>query len=242
MAIIIGICDDEKIHRDQIRDLCEQYFEACPQKHGYVEFSSGEEVLAYPGERMVILFLDIEMGDVSGLDVLERLQKSDFVWRIAFVSSHKEKCLDTIDVKTLAFLEKPVTFSGVKKCLSIALRENAQNKTATFTVLEGKKDVELSDIVYIQADRHYVSVFAKKSDFTGYDSLKQYEEQLKGTTMVRIHKSYLVNLQYVKKLFAEEVLMTDGRRLPIGRKYNTCFKESYFNFIRTVTMERNDAK
>lgn len=240
--ILIGICDDEKMHRLNVRQLCERYFTEFPQERSYLEFASGEEVLAYQGERIHLLFLDIEMGGASGLDVLNSLRESNRIWRIAFASSHGEQRLDTIDMKTLAFLDKPLSYEGVKKCLDITVKENAQNISVTFTLMDGKRDVELSEIVYIRAEKHYVSVCARQCDFMGYDSLKQFEEQLQGTTMIRIHKSYLVNMQYIKKFLAEEVLMADGKRLPIGRKYKSAVKETYYNFVRSVTIGRNDAK
>jgi len=240
--ISIGICDDEQQHRQYLKELAERYFLEYPKEHAYVEFSSGDEVLAYRGERIHLLFLDIEMGNTSGLDVLDALRENDSVWRIAFASSHPEQRLDTIDMKTLAFLDKPLSYVGVKKCLSIAIRENEENIRVTFTMLDGKKEVELSDIFYIQAERHYASVFTTKDNFMGFDSLKQYEEQLRGTSMTRIHKSFLVNRQYVKKMLAEEVVMVDGKHLPIGRKYNSAVKENYLDFVRSVTIGRNGSK
>ncbi len=239
--ILIGICDDEQQHRIRLKELCEQFFSEFPNNHDYVEFSSGEEVLSYDGERMHLLFLDIQMGEVSGLDILDALREKDNVWRIAFVSSYVEYRIDTIDLKTLAFLEKPLTYEGVKKCLGIAIRENKENINTTFTLMDGKRNVELSDIIYIQAQGHYVIVHARKDDFTCYDSLKQYEELVKGTSMIRIHKSYLVNMQYIKKILAEEIVMADGKRLPIGRKYTKDIKEKYFTFVKSVTIGRNES-
>ena len=112
--IFIGICDDEQQHRQYLKELAERYFLEYPKEHAYVEFSSGDEVLAYRGERIHLLFLDIEMGNTSGLDVLDALRENDSVWRIAFASSHPEQRLDTIDMKTLAFLDKPLSYVGVK--------------------------------------------------------------------------------------------------------------------------------
>lgn len=238
--IIIGICDDEKMYRAQIIEICEQYFQIHSYEHKYVEFASGEEALAYQGDKILLLFLDIEMGETSGLDVLDRLRESDLVWRIAFASSHKEQMLDTIDLKTLAFLEKPIAYPGVEKCLNIAIREQERNIVAVFTMLDGKKSIELSDLRYVQAEGHYIRVSGKSQNFVGYDSIKQCEEQLQGTTMIRIHKSYLVNLQYVKRIGAKEVIMSDEGRLPVGRKYGSSFREQYLNFVRSVAIGRNE--
>jgi len=240
--IRIGICDDVKQHRDRLKDLCECYFITHPMEHDYAFFSTGKEVLVYQGESMCLLFLDIEMGESSGLDVLESLRESDMIWRIAFASSHVEHMIDTIDIKTLAFLNKPLQREGVEKCLDIAIRESEQNVSIAFKVLDGNKSVKLGDLIYIQADKHYVNVFARPNGFTGYNSLKQLEEQLQGTTMVRIHKSYLVNMQYINRIMLGEVCMSDGTRLPIGRKYNSSVKESFYRFVKAVTYQRNDIK
>ena len=236
--IIIGICDDESKHRQNVINLCERYFTECPLDHKYVEFMSGEEAFSYQGERILLLFLDIEMGETSGLDVLDRLRSSDKIWRIAFASNHGEQRLDTIDLKTLAFLDKPLPYEGVKRCLQIAIKENNENISAFFTLIDGKKSIELSEIAYIQAERHYVSVFTKQDCFMSFDSLKQVEERLCGTSVMRIHKSYLVNMQYVKKMSAEEVIMSDGTRLQIGRRYHSKVKDGYHNYIRSVTIGR----
>lgn len=240
IMVWIGICDDEEFHRRQIIKHCEYYFESVRQEHCYIEFSSGEEVLAYHGDRLLILFMDIEMGEVSGLGVLEKLRESDLVWRFAFVSNHQEQRLDTIDIKTLAFIEKPIQYAAVEKCMNIAIREHEKNILATFTVFDGKNCVEISDIIYIQADRYYVSIHAKNKSFVGYDGIGQCEEQLQGTSMVRVHKSYLINMQHVHKLSAGEVVMEDGLRLPVGRKYSINVREKYHNFLKSVTVERND--
>lgn len=240
--ILIGICDDEEMHRHKIMQLCEQYFQEYTQEHSYIEFASGEEVLAYQGDQIHILFWDIEMGNTSGLDVLNSLRESDRFWRIAFASSHSEQRLDTIDMKTLAFLDKPLSYEGIKKCLQITITENTQNICATFTSLQGKKSVRLSEIVYIRAVKHFAFVYTRQCDFIGFDSIKESEQQLQATTMIRIHKSYLVNMQYIKKLSEEEVLMSDGEKLPIGRKYRFSVKETYYQFVRSVTIGRNGAR
>ncbi len=236
----IGICDDEKSHCERVRGFCDRFFEERAQKYEVLEFYDGRDVLAYDGKRIDLLFLDIEMGEISGLEVLNQLRRSDDVWRIVVVSSHFEERLNTIDTKTLAFLDKPVNYNGIEKCLDVAIRENRQNRIATFSQFDGKRNIELDDILYIQADRHYVSVNLKKGNFVGYDSLKQYEDQFQGTQVIRIHKSYMVNMYHIKKILSEEVIMEDGARIPIGRKYKSELKDTYYEFVRSTTYRRMD--
>lgn len=68
----IGVCDDFKLYRDNIREQCDRLFEEIGKEYTCIEFSSGEEVLRYDGPIMHLLFLDTEMPDMNGIEVLVR--------------------------------------------------------------------------------------------------------------------------------------------------------------------------
>ena len=237
--ILVGICDDEEIHRRGMRKLCEQYFDEFPYAHDYIEFSSGEEVLLYGGEQIHLLFLDIEMEGVSGLEVMQKLRRNDRVWRIAFVSNHLEQRLDTIDIKTLVFLEKPVQYAGVAKCLNITIQESEKNKTVVFNSLVGKKSLREDEIYYIKAEIHYIDVFTRDEEIMCCDSFKECEQKLVDSAFVRIHRSYLVNMQHIKKLQSEEVLLDDGTKLPVGRRFHASVKETHIKYISGLLRQRD---
>ncbi len=237
--IIIGICDDEEQYRAQIKLLCSAFFDTQKQEFGFVEFTSGEEVLAYQGDRIHLLFLDIEMPGMGGLEVLSRVRRNERIWRIVFVTSHKELKWETIDLKTLAFLEKPLEKAGVETCIKTVLRENRENIEISYRTLKGAGHILLDEVVFVQARGNYVSICSVKEEIPGYDSIKTIEKQTDGTDMVRTHKSYLANLQHVKKVNGEGLLMTNGAVVPVGRKYYASVKEAYYSFIRNVTIDRN---
>lgn len=237
--IIIGICDDEAVYRAQIKVLCSYYLDAQKQEYRFVEFASGEEVLAYQGDRIHLLFLDIEMPGTDGLEVLTEVRRNDQIWRIVFVTSHKELKWETVDLKTLAFLEKPLARIGVETCLKTVIRENRENINISYKTLKGTGYIRLDQIVCIQAKGNYVSICTEKEEIPGYDSIKVMEEQTKDTTMIRTHKSYLANLQYVDRVNGVAMQMTNGSSVPIGRKYYQGVKEAYFTFIKNVTIDRN---
>ena len=151
--ITIGICDDDAFWRDCIRDCCERAMKRLAQECGFVEFSSGEEVLAYEGERIQLLFLDIEMPGISGLEVMEKCRRNPFIWRMAFVSSHDEYRWDTLDLKTLTFLEKPVEEAVVERCLKAVLREHNANIDLSIRTMDGECHFKLEDILYIHAQK-----------------------------------------------------------------------------------------
>ena len=237
--ITIGICDDEKEYRDRLKEQCGAFFEVQKQECQFVEFASGEEVLAYQGDKIHLLFLDIEMPGMSGLEVMKNIRKGDLIWRVVFVTSHKELKWDTIDLKTLAFLEKPIDQIGVETCIRTVLRENQENINIDIKTVEGVCYLNLDQIIFIQAQGNYIVICTKEDEITGYESIKVMEAQLEGTSMVRTHKSYLVNLQYVEKITGVTLQMTNGSTIPIGRKYYKSVKEAYFAFLKKVTVDRN---
>lgn len=236
--ILIGICDDEEVFRAQIRNLCSAFFDAQNQEYGFVEFASGEDVLAYQGEKIHLLFLDIEMPGIDGLEVLGKVRRNERIWRIVFVTSHKELKWETIDLKTLAFLEKPLDRVGVETCIRTVIRENRDNIDISYKTFQGTDHIRLDRIVSVQARGNYVNICFEQDEVPGYDSIKTIEGQTRGTTMIRTHKSYLANLQYVKRVNGDGLLMTNGTVVPIGRKYLPSVKEAYTAFIKSVTIDR----
>ena len=238
--IFIGICDDEEMCRMQIRSICSAFFDAQNQECGFVEFASGEDVLQYQGEKIHLLFLDIEMSGVSGLEVMAKLHWNEFFWRIVFVTSHKDLRWETIDLKTLAFLEKPLDVVGVESCLKTVLRESQENIDISFRTFQGMDHVRLDRIISVQARGNYINICAEQEEIPGYDSIKVFEDMTRGTTLIRTHKSYLANLQYVKKVQPDGLLMSNGTIVPIGRKYFSTVKEAYFSFVKKATIDRKE--
>ena len=144
---VVGICDDEAGEREKIQSFCEQYFRESGQKGVYVSFSSGEEVFAYAGKRMHLLFLDVEMEEIDGLQVLRELEQSDLVWRVVFVTSHQETVFGSFGIKTLGFEKKPVGYDNIEKWLQIAIREQKKNRVIECNTMNGIRLFELEDFI-----------------------------------------------------------------------------------------------
>lgn len=236
--ITIGICDDEVAYRENLKTICWYYLRTLDQEYEFAMFASGEEVLAYQGGMIHLLFLDIELPGMDGMQVMEQIRGDDRIWRVVFVTCHKEFQWNAIDLKTLAFMEKPIDPVGVEKCLRTAIRESRSNVVISYKTNGGEGFIKLDQIIYVQAKGNYTLIYAKEAVLKCFDSIKSMEEKLYGTTMLRTHKSYLVNLQNVEKMDAEFCQMKDGTTLPIGRTYVPKVKAAYFEFIKMVTIDR----
>lgn len=234
----IGICDDNELHRKHIRMMCDRFFENGFQEYKCVEFATGEELLRFAEHKIHLLFLDIELGEMRGIDILEALEENDDVRRIVFVSNYEEFVFDTFGIKTLSFERKPAQYERVAKWITVALKENKESVVYECFVNQEKKCFALEEIYYLEASGNYVNICLKADKYMGSDRLKLWMDKMKCAPMVRIHKSYLVNMLHIKSWEADKVILTNGMELSQGRQYKKAAKERYHEFIGNMARER----
>lgn len=231
LKIRIGICDDEKAQREYLRELCSRYLIENNMLYDYVFFESGESVLAYEGENIHLLFLDIAMGEVNGIQVLKTVENLEKVKRIVFVSSHEEAVWDAFGRKTLGFERKPVAYQKVKKWIETVIREQQDNLVIECNTINGKQWTEIEKLYYIEAQKNYVNFHTVEAIFLVSENLKFWEEKLKDGFIIRVHKTFLVNPLYIA-FIGKEVVLKNGSKLPIGRQYKEQLKKDYDAYMR----------
>lgn len=236
--INIGICDDSDYWISDIRRKIEAILDEIRIDCNIIEFSSGEEVLKYDGETMHLLFLDVEMDGISGLDVMEKIRKDSLFGRIVFVTSYEQYRYDAIDFKTLAFVQKPVKEEELSACIRAAIREDSYNKSISVNTLNGSSVFRADDIIYIKAKRNCTLFHLKDEEVEGYIGLKDVEKLLIDSSIIRVHKSYLVNLLYVEEVNWGVIKLISDEELPIGRFFYQNVRDSFFYFIKRMTIDR----
>ncbi len=238
--IYIGICDDQEIYRQLLRELCEQYFQNHPCEYEYVEFASGEELLQFKTHKLHLLFLDIELGNMNGIEVLSQLESEKIIWRVVFITCHQDQIYHAFGLKTLGFEVKPPKYERVEKWLTVALRENQENEVYESIVNGEKKYFVMEDIYYLKADGNYTYICMKDNEYLVGDRLNIWMERMKQAPIVRIHKSYMVNLLHVKRWDVKKVILMNDAELTIGRQYRSTAKERYREFIGRFRRDRLD--
>ena len=231
--IRIGICDDIEKEVNYIKGLCDKYFEDNSIMYEYIIFSSGEEVLSYKGKMIDLLFLDIEMGDVDGINVMKQLEERDDVWRIVFVTSHEEAVFGTFGIKTLGFERKPAIYNNITRYIDIARKECNENLMIAFNKNDASSYVKLDSLLYIEGEANYVRVYTKENNFIASGNLKKWENELSNTSMLRVHKSYLVNMYNISRIEQIISFKNSNFKVPIGRKYKEVVCESYNKYLMT---------
>ncbi|MBR2409206.1 MAG: response regulator transcription factor [Lachnospiraceae bacterium] len=245
----VGICDDEKQARTEVKKLCELYFNQKESEHSYIEFESGEEVLSYSMQRenepVDVLFLDVEMNGMDGIHLKEQLLKQRMIERIVFVTGYRDKVFDAFGQKTIGFIPKPPAYEQIEKMLTIVSEEKRENVELVFEGYSGKQhSIRLEEIAYFKAAGSYTEIYSYVLDGTGTEcfviskKIGEVERSMSAYSVLRVHKSFLVNLANVVSLGDVILLRNVDEKVPVGRKYKERARTAYAAYISDKVRKR----
>lgn len=217
----IAICDDETDARDALRILLEKILIEDAEEIVY-EFSSGTNAASWianhPGE-IDLLFLDVEMKGLNGMETAEKIRTFDRQILIVFVTGYSDYVFDGYRVGALDYLMKPVTEEKLRLLLGRVRAKSAQEEPHTFTLKnrDGTWRFRFPDILYFYSDRRQVILVTARGEYPFYARLDEVEKQL-SPDFVRIHQRYLIQPANVDYLGGESVTI-NGQELPCSRRY-----------------------
>lgn len=214
-----AVCDDNPADADYVARLIGEWNKAArlPLKIG--QYSSAEAFLfAYEEDNSFdVLFLDIEMGKMSGVELAKRLRQAGAGLQIVFITGYMEYIAEGYDVEALHYLIKPVTCGKLGAVLDRAVeRLKMRENTLTLALADGVARLSLYEIRYLEVRKNYVTIHAGE-EYSVKRTLNELAEGL-DESFYRIHRSYIVNLRFVKRISRAEVILKDGTALPLSRK------------------------
>ncbi|MCG8686855.1 MAG: LytTR family DNA-binding domain-containing protein [Desulfobacterales bacterium] len=238
----ILVVDDEKPARDKtIRFIRERKVDV-----RITEAENGEQALDIINEIAPdLVFLDIQMPGLTGFDVLEQLPREKKP-PIIFVTAYDEYAVKAFEVHALDYLLKPFDYERFDKAFQRALNATGRKSELTDKIellinhLSKRKDytdriaikdgerisfIQTRDIQHIKAQGKYLEIVTQNSQYLIRKTMQAIQNQLKPDVFFRIHKSYIVNITYVKEfhtLFHGDytVILTDGTELRMSRNYS----------------------
>lgn len=229
--IRIAVCDDEAYFRSQISELCHKFYQ---EDDRITEFSEGESLLAAAKkESFDIIFLDIEMEHLNGIDLKNMLEQQNPDSYIIFVTAYPEFVMNAFGKNVCGFLEKPVSSDRLFPLLEKIQNYASQNRILTILdSVDGMIQIAEKKIVYLQAEHVYSRlILESKETILVRKTLKDWESILNPSSFYRIHKSYIVNFEHVAKI-GSAVILTDHTQLPIGRTKLPQVRQLYHEFLR----------
>ena len=202
----IAICDDEVAVSEVTKSLLQQWAIHQSISLSVHCYENGDALtLAQKSECFDLIFLDVLMPLLNGIDTAKELRRQNQNVPIIFLTSSKEFAFDSYEVKALQYLLKPVSPNQLWSIMDdfIALIKN-QKEIFVARTSDGFCKITLEDTNYLEAQNKSVLV---------------------------CHRSYIINLNFVNQFTKNSVTMTDGTTLPISRNRFLAFKESYFTYM-----------
>jgi len=217
----IALCDDESQDRGLLKSIIDTQLSLCGLEYMISEFESGEEFIASitnQNKQFDLIFLDIEMKKLNGIETARHLRELDGTSIIVFITGYSDYVFDGYDVKALNYVLKPYKKEKILRVLEDALQQidTARKRYFSFETANGIFKLNWNDILYFTSDKRKIKVYTVNGAHEFYGKLDDVETKL-GIPFIRIHQRYLVNLCFVDAIDTKFVCIKNGK-LPISRQ------------------------
>ena len=219
------IVDDELVDRLMVVSFAKRF----PKLNIMGAFASANEAIEVLNKQKIdILFLDIDMPGTNGLELRK---KAIEVPVCIYITGHAEHALESFDLETLDFIIKPLKFDRFEKAMHRAEQFLEVHQKAKLFELSFGKDVinikegteqikiNLFDILYLEALKDYTLLVTSQKKHCIWSNIGSLLKQETFQGFIRIHKSYAIQRQFVKKINSQEVEMNNEAMIPIGRSF-----------------------
>lgn len=226
----IAICDDERYVRESLCKYVKQYAEERDKDFEIYDFLSGEELIRNLPVDVDIIFLDIKMGELNGMNTARKLREQGNDACLIFVTSMVQYAIDGYDVHAFAFLEKPLEYDRFASVLSDALMRQSKS---TLVLRRGSyvDSIPIMTILYIETLNH-TSVIVTENGYREYAvSLKTLTKELQESGFDLCHKSFLVSFRKIQTVRQNELVLTDGTILPLSKHRRKEFLEAFTRYM-----------
>lgn len=177
-----------------------------------------------------LAFIDIDLNEADGISIAKKIKKGNLCNILIFVSAQNHLIHDTMIVRPFFFVRKShykedlyVCFEIIKDSIRDKYLINVRNKT-------NKSCISAHQIIYIESLEHSLKVYTHNNVYYDSRTLKAFKENLPDK-FVQIHKSYIINLDFLDTFNANEVILMNGFKVSFGRKYKNDFEKIYKEYL-----------
>jgi len=230
----IALCDDDKYVLDQLNTMILKYCKGKNLKAITHTYTKGEDLL-HSSEKFHIIFLDIQMGQIDGIEAAKIIRKKDKHVKIIYVTNFPNYQNDAFSVRAFGYIIKPIAYETICHQLDDAIEyiESEKDKiTFTFDTDVGIKTLNVEDIYYFESYAHKIEIVSKERTYKVSDNITNILNNFKSYGFTMPHKSFVINLIYVSSIKGYNVILTSGDLIPISQKRAVEFKAEFHSFLK----------
>ncbi len=237
----IVICDDSIEDLLKIEKILLKYKKFYPNIDFEIEkFSNAPQLYnnIQKNELADIYFLDIIMAGKDGIDIGSQIRRNNSDNIIIYTTYSSDYALEAYDLHAIRYILKPLNENRIFEALNYALSYKNAEKEASYLIKtkDGLVPVHYSQIEYIEnssrmLEAHLTNGRIIKSIFIRKSFEEEISELIEEPQFIQVHKSFLINLKYIKKLSKNYVIMESGKNIPVSQKRATVVKKEYLSFF-----------
>ncbi len=236
MLVRVAIVEDEAELHDYYRKMIEAWGDARNIKLITTFVKSSEEYLfKYDRQNQFdIIFLDVCMNGMNGMELAHEIRKFDRNVQIAFLTGKSEYVFEGYEIGAVRYLIKPVEESELIKVLDACMEKLGSSKEDYLTIKYHGENLRLSrnEILFVKVEGHYLQMQTVNRAYEWKASLKEMLAKLDSARFVMVNRSVVVNLEFVNKITREECILENGEAIPVSRgaygPLNDAFMKYFF--------------
>ncbi|BDC03366.1 TPA: LytR/AlgR family response regulator transcription factor [Clostridium perfringens] len=230
MGLNIIICDDEFLHRLILKEflitiLNEEFLE-----YDLIEYSSGKDLINNYN-KADLLFLDIQMNELSGMDVARKIRELDNNVEIIFTTAIEKYVFEAYEVRAYRYLLKPIEYEKLKRQVKLCISDYLiKNSIISIDTNKVTIKIPIGEILYAEVMKKEVTIHTESKIYTIEISMKRVEKKLLNYGFFRCHHSYLVNLNKISEIRNKTIFINDNE-IPISRTRYKSLKIKLVNLL-----------
>lgn len=230
----IAICDDEDIFIQELKACLNRYASETDREFCFFVYHDGSEFLEKYNAEYNLIFMDIRMKRLNGLRTAEAIRRTDRSVGLIFLTSFREYVWKGYEYRAVNYLLKPVSYPVLKRELD-RFFDSYQDQNEPYLVFSndsGRYKVLYRDICHAETDRRNVLLHFAGTRQVIYKNMKQVASLLcQHPQFARCHRSFIVNLSYVRSIEGLELLLTTGERIPVSQPKRKKFLQQLTEYM-----------
>lgn len=214
----IALCEDNSLQREELKNNLGKVLDEIGIDYKIIAFESGEDLLKSYPEKLDILFLDIQMGKLTGMETARKVRDYDNKVEIIFITALWDYVQKGYEVRAFRYLIKPVKFQELKEQVTACV-ESITKKRDTYITIKDKGSVlklNTEEILFLETFGRKVVIHMNSQDHIVKTSMNKLEKELENIGFFRCHTSYIVNLSKIEEL-QKDSLVINKFNLPVSK-------------------------